>query len=235
MKDNPFMPDPKPELDLARSYVSQHLGNTIDGVLGYSGGACNGMAFFSALHRSPVPVETDKKVAVIHCVFVAKTDRRTGLGRSVIDLVKRKSTRYSGVLVLARSDDDEHFMHYSHFERAHFKTVEEKDGIRYMLFTFQNARIKVTPLEMKYKPRTDKHELTICNFDYCPYWIRMAKTLRKTASEYNDKMSTSLMEMSRQETEDYGLGMNYLLDGKPMFRGFNVPYDHRAEIEKVIS
>lgn len=228
------MPDPKVEIDLARSYVAQHLGNTIDGVLGYGGGSCNGMAFYSALHRSPVPVETDRKVAVIHCVHVQKIERRTGLGRTIIDLVKRKSTRYHGVLVLARTEDDEHFMHYTHFERAHFKTVEERDGIRYMLFAFQNARIKVTPIETKYKPRSDKHELAICNFDYCPYWIRMARELRKTASELGDKISVSMMDMTRQESEDYGLGMGYLIDGKPMFKGFNVQYDHRMELEKMI-
>ena len=225
------MPDPEPELDLARSFIAQNLGTTIDGVIGISGGGVNGIAFYSALHRSPVPVETDKKVSVIHCVHVAKTARRSGLGRSMVDHIKRKSQKYAGVLVLAREDDDEHFMHYIHFERMKFKTIESINGIRYMYHPTTRTQIKITPIEIKYQPSGNKLDLAICNFDYCPCWIRMSRELRKAASEFDDKVGTSLMDMNREESEKCGIGMNYLINGKPMFRGFNTQYDFRAELQ----
>jgi hypothetical protein len=231
MKDNSFMPDPEPELELARSYIAQNLGQSIDGVIGISGGGVNGIAFYSALHRSPVPVETDKKVNVIHCVHVAKTARRSGLGRSLVDYIKRKSANYAGVLVLAREDDDEHFMHYIHFERMKFKTIESINGIRYMYHPTTRSQIKVTPMDLKIEPSKDKLDLTICNFDYCPYWIRMSKQIRQAASEFDEKVSTSTIDMTREETERCGAGMNYFVDGKPMFKGLNIPYDFRAELQ----
>jgi ribosomal protein S18 acetylase RimI-like enzyme len=232
MKENPFMPDPEPELDLARSFIAQNLGNSIDGVIGISGGGVNGIAFYGALHRSPVAVETDKKVSVIHCVHVSKNARRSGLGRSMVDHIKRKSQKYAGVLVLAREDDDEHFMHYIHFERMKFKTVESINGIRYMYHPTTRTSIKITPMEIKYQPTPGKVDLAICNFDYCPYFIRLSKEIRKAASELDDKVSVSTMDMNCEETEKCGVsGMNYLIDGKPMFRGLNIPYDFKSELQ----
>jgi len=230
MKDNPSMQNPESELELARSFIAQNLGNTIDGVIGISGGGVNGIAFYSALHRSPVPVVTDKKVSVIHCVHVAKTARREGLGRSMVDHIKRKSMKYAGVLVLAREDDDEHFMHYIHFERMKFKTIESIDGIRYMYHPTSRSTIKIEHIPFNLEFPRDKTALTVCNFDFCPCWIRLSRELRKAASELDDKVDITTMDMTREESEKCGVGMNYFINGKPMFRGFNTSYDFKSEL-----
>jgi len=197
----------------SRGWFKTNLGKHVEGYHLLDEDKVVGHIYYAPSERALVPYETEPKVAFIYCTEMLRNYMHKGYGRTLLNHVKNdlKKQGFKGILVDA--SDFKGYMYYEHFLKQGFKIIKEHEPFKLMYFPLTKDSVSAKMIELKYKPSTDKVEVTLFRNFFCPVGAYMYHLVKRVAQGFGDKVKIVEKEVTLETVRKYGT-TDPLINGK---------------------
>lgn len=217
----------------SRGWFKANLGKHVEGYHLMDNSKVVGHIYYATSEKALVPYETEPKVAFIYCTEMLRSYMRKGHGKMLFDRVKSdlKKQGFKGILVDA--SDFKEYMYYEHFLKQGFKIIKEHGPFKLMYLPLTKGSVDIKMMELKYKPSTDKVEVTLFRNFFCPVGVHMYHLIKKTAQSFGDKVRIVEKDVTLETVHRYGT-TDPLINGKIKILGPASEEDVKKAIQEEI-
>jgi len=197
----------------SREWFKVNLGRHVEGYHLLDGDKVVGHIYYETSEKALLPYETEPRVVCIYCTEILRDYMHKGYGKMMLDYAKDdlKRQEFKGILVDATNFKE--FMHHEHFLKQGFKVIKEHGPFKLMYFPLTKQSISVKPLELNYQPSSDKVEVTLFKFFFCPVGAHMYHLIKKAAEGFGDKVKIIEIPATLETIRKYGT-TDPLINGK---------------------
>jgi len=218
----------------SREWFRANLGKHVEGYHLLDGDKVVGHVYYAGSESALLPIETESRVAIIYCTEMLRDYMKKGLGKLLFDYVKGDLKRQGFKGILVDASNMKEYMYYDHFAKQGFKVVKEHAPFKLMYYPLTAKHVDVKLLELKYKPTSDKVEVTVFKNFFCPVAAYMYHLIRKTAQSFGDKVKLVEIPLTVETVRRIGAS-DPLINGKVKILGPASSEDVRKAIEEEIT
>lgn len=217
----------------SREWFKANLGKHVEGYHLLDNGKVVGHIYYAASEKALVPYETEPKIAFIYCTEMLRDYMSKGHGKMLFDHVKSDLQKQGFKGVLVDASDFKEYMYYEHFLKQSFKIIKEHAPFKLMYFPLTRNDVDIKTIELKYRPSTDKVEVTLFRNFFCPVAAHMYHLIKKTAQGFGGKVKIVERDATLETVRRYGT-TDPLVNGKLKIIGPASEEDVKKAIQEEI-
>ncbi len=222
------------DIEKSIQWIMKSMHNGFRGTIAFDGFKKPiGTIFYGPLQYLNIPIESNVNVMYLRCLYVDPEKRGTGIGATLVSVMKKDSRDFAGIV--ARGDAAQSELNVKNLKDLGFKTALEQDGAHYMFLPIRADGIKLKVIPLRYKPIGIDIEITLFNDGFCPVENHKLSQVRRIARTFGDAVSIRELDLAPMRARQYGTSAVCLIDGEDAFSTDASDEAIRTKIQSAIS